>query len=98
LVLAGSGASLHRDEVDKRVVENCRNRRGRLINSPKEVGGWPQLTSKAAEPDSDGDGMPDSWEKLHGLDPKDGADGNRDRDEDGYTNLEEYLSALCQLR
>ncbi len=43
--------------------------------------------------DSDGDGLPDSWENSYGLNPHDstgddGADG--DPDGDGMTNLEEY--------
>lgn len=45
-------------------------------------------------PDSDGDGLPDSWEIEHDLDPLDdtGADGaNGDPDNDGLTNMEEYL-------
>jgi hypothetical protein len=36
--------------------------------------------------------MPDTWERRHGLDETDPADGIRDSDEDGYTNLEEYLN------
>ena len=43
-------------------------------------------------PDADGDGMPDSWELAHGLDPNDPADANRDDDGDGFTNLQEYLN------
>jgi hypothetical protein len=50
------------------------------------------------EPDSDGDGLPDSWETSYGLDPNaadtDGngvADPDEDPDGDGLTNLEEYL-------
>ena len=46
--------------------------------------------------DTDHDGMPDAWEKAHGLDPHDPADRNGDRDGDGYTNLEEYLNSLCE--
>jgi hypothetical protein len=38
--------------------------------------------------------MPDSWEMLHGLDPADPSDRNGDGDNDGYTNLEEYLESL----
>ncbi len=40
-------------------------------------------------PDSDGDGLPDTWENDHGTDPGT-ADGAGDPDGDGYTNFEEY--------
>jgi hypothetical protein len=40
--------------------------------------------------DTDGDGMPDWWEELVGLDP-DIDDANLDYDGDGLTNLEEFL-------
>lgn len=39
--------------------------------------------------DSDGDGLPDWWEKLFGLDPN-LADANGDLDHDGWSNLEEF--------
>ena len=94
LVLAGAGASLRRDAVDRRVVDDVRNRRGRLINSQDQVGGWPMLRSTPAPVDRDRDGMPDTWEVAHGMDPKDPSDGKADRDGDGYTNLEEYLNSL----
>ena len=42
--------------------------------------------------DSDGDGMPDWWEQLHGLDPADPADAHYDADGDGLSNLAEYLA------
>jgi hypothetical protein len=39
--------------------------------------------------DSDGDGMPDCWETLYGLNPRvNDADG--DLDGDGFKNLMEY--------
>jgi len=95
LVLARAGASLHRDAVDQRVVKDVRKRRGKLIDSEEQVGGWPVLRSKPAPVDSDRDGMPDAWEKAHGLNPNDPADRNTDRDGDGYTDLEEYLNSLC---
>ena len=95
-VLASSGASLVRDAVDLRVVRDVRLRQGRLLNSQKEVGGWPVLKSKTAHSDTDRDGMPDEWEREHKLDPKDPTDRNSDPDSDGYTNLEEYLNSLVR--
>ncbi len=40
--------------------------------------------------DSDGDGLPDTWESAHGLDPRNPADATADPDGDGLTNLEEF--------
>lgn len=100
-VLAAAGASLVRDAIDRRVVEEVRmgkpqfGRHG-IIDSQKDVGGWPDLRSLPAPPDADRDGMPDAWEKMHGLNPHDPADRNLDRNGDGYTNLEEYLNELVR--
>jgi hypothetical protein len=94
LVLAHAGASLSRDAVDERVIADVRNRTGRLIDSQDEVGGWPILRTRGVRRDSDGDGMADVWEAAHGLDPEDPKDGLKDRDGDGYTNLEEYINSL----
>jgi len=43
--------------------------------------------------DSDGDGIPDYWEVLNGLNAQDVTDGGVDSDSDGLTNREEYLAA-----
>lgn len=40
--------------------------------------------------DSDGDGMPDNWEALYGLNPHSAADASQDPDGDGLTNLQEF--------
>ncbi|HEX8624056.1 MAG TPA: pectate lyase [Allosphingosinicella sp.] len=96
-VLADAGASLVRDPADARVVASVRARSGRHIDSQAEVGGWPELASGSPWTDSDGDGMPDGWETRHRLDPRNPADGNADRDGDGYTELEEWLNALVEL-
>jgi lysophospholipase L1-like esterase/pectate lyase len=94
-VLARAGVSLKRDAVDVRVIENVRNKRGKVIDSQDDVGGWPLLESLPAPVDTDQDGMPDAWENGHRLNPRNADDRNEDRDRDGYTNLEEYLNGLC---
>jgi pectate lyase len=81
----------NRDEVDARLVREYRNGTGQLIASVEEGRGFPVLATGTAYPDSDGDGMADSWEKARGLDPKQN-DSAADRDGDGYTNLEEFLN------
>jgi len=104
LVLTDAGATLpRRDPLDARVVEEVRTGTARfgetyegggkgIIDSQKAVGGWPELRSTAAPPDSDKDGMPDAWERQFGLDPQAASDNAQDQDKDGYTNLEEYLN------
>ncbi len=42
--------------------------------------------------DSDGDGMPDQWERDNRLDPADASDAAKDADGDGVSNLAEYLA------
>jgi hypothetical protein len=93
-VLAKAGA-WPRDAVDERVIQSVINKTGRIIDSQTQVGGWPALRATMAPVDSDGDGMPDWWETLHGLDPNNPDDRNHDRTGDGYTNLEEYLNWLA---
>ena len=63
-----------------------------MIDSQADVGGWPQLKSLPAPLDSDADGMPDEWEKRYGLDSQDASNTSQDTDNDGYTNIEEYLN------
>ncbi len=93
-VLAKAGASKARDSVDERIVAGVRGRTGRLINSQRDVGGWPVLKGGPAWVDGDGDGMPDDWERARGFDPKDALDSAKDRDGDGFTNLEDWLNSL----
>lgn len=49
-------------------------------------GHWP-----LAVKDTDGDGIPDAWERRAGLNWENPADGTWDQDQDGETNLQAYL-------
>ena len=62
-----------------------------FITDPSEVGGWPDYQGTPYQ-DADGDGLPDDWEKAHGLNPLDASDAALDADKDGYTNIEECLN------
>lgn len=97
LVLAHAGATLpNRDPVDTRIIESVRTGRpafgNGIINTPADVGGWPEYKSAPAPADTDHDGMPDEWEEKFGLNSNDPSDGATDKDGDGYTNVEEWLN------
>jgi hypothetical protein len=47
--------------------------------------------------DRDGDGMPDTFETLYGLNPDNPNDATLDADGDGVTNLQEYLNATLPI-
>ena len=64
-----------------------------IIDTQKDVGGWPELKSKPAPNDTDHDGMPDEWEDKNNLD-KDNPDDRNIVAADGYTMLEKYLNSF----
>lgn len=111
-VLSISGASLRRDEVDKRVTEETKtgkftfqgsngSSKG-LIDSQVDVGGWPEYKATSEETgrvkDTDKDGIPDYYEDLFGLDKDKASDAKAvSLDVNGrYTNLEMYLHYLVR--
>ncbi len=106
-VLSLAGCSFKRDTVDARLVDETKNgtihftgSNGSLngmIDSQKDVGGWPEYKSEAFKVDTDLDGMPDDWEAEKSLDPKSAADGKLVKlNQEGYTNLEVYLNGLVE--
>jgi hypothetical protein len=46
----------------------------------------------ATDTDNDDDGMPDAWELQYSFNPFDANDATQDLDDDGRTNLQEYLA------
>ncbi len=98
-VLAEAGATLpQRDPVDVRVVRHVQTGTGEIIDSQREVGSWPDYRTQEPPMDSDADGMPDEWERKHNLDARDPGDSRQDQDDDGYTNIEEYLNGTDPRR
>ncbi|HOV71453.1 MAG TPA: T9SS type A sorting domain-containing protein [Dysgonamonadaceae bacterium] len=107
-VTSFAGASLKRDAVDTRIVNNVLNgtvtvtsgsngSTGGFIDSQADVGGWPEYTYDPASvpSDTDADGMPDDWETSKGLNPNDATDGSTKTLDGQYTNVEVYLNELA---
>jgi hypothetical protein len=65
-----------------------------IITDVSQVGGYPDYKGSPYK-DSDNDGMPDAWELKHGLNPKNAVDATADRDQDGYTNIEEFINSVA---
>lgn len=100
-VLKSVGCDFSRDAYDREVLRQMQEGIGTfgkngIINSPEDVGGWPVLKAGTVLKDSDGDGMPDKWERKHGLNPKDEMDASGYKLDKGYTNIEAYLNGLVQ--
>ncbi len=97
-VIAHAGASLVRDAVDELLISQLRSfgSQGQIVNTEDDnliANNVGNVESAAAALDTDQDGMPDAWETARGLNPNQ-ADDSSDDDNDGYTNIEEYLSCL----
>ncbi|WP_026905038.1 pectate lyase family protein [Pedobacter glucosidilyticus] len=102
-VLTYGGASLKRDAIDTRIVGEVRNgtatfsgsvsRLLGIIDKQSDVGGWPFLTQTSVLTDTDGDGMPDDWEKAKKLDHTKANASSKDLST-GYDNIEVYVNSL----
>ena len=111
-VLAYSGASLYRDEIDARYMEEAKTGtakyKGSITQSPgiidkvADVNGYTEANfgtaTRPADFDTDKDGIPDAWEIANGLDPNDATDAlTYSLDSKGYyTNLEVYANSLVE--
>ena len=100
-LLPDVGASLpYRDLADCYMVDEVLSfgKKGNLITNENELPiGVPTSWAwfKGEKPaDSDGDGMPDAWEKANGTDPtKDDAMTIADN---GYANIENYVNSITR--
>ena len=111
-VLEYAGASLYRDDVDARYMQEAREGTATytgsvtgtpgLVDLVSDVNGYTHENFPSAQRpegyDTDQDGMPDEWEKAHGLDPNDAADALAySLDERGmYQNIELYCNSIVE--
>ena len=111
-VLAYVGASLYRDEIDARYMEEAKTGtatyKGSITKSPgiidkvSDVNGYTESNfgtgTRPADFDTDKDGIPDEWEKANGLNPNDASDAlTYSLDKKGYyTNIEVYANSLVE--
>ncbi len=116
-VLIYAGASLHRDAVDTRYMQEAADgtttyigtatktgdgktitHRPGIIDFVKDQGGYELESATRPEGfDTDGDGMPDEWEKANGLDPNTDDAAEYTLDKIGfYTNVEVYCNSLVE--
>lgn len=111
-VLANAGASLFRDEIDTRYMEEAKTGtaqyKGSITLSPgiidkvSDVNGYTENTfatgSRPEGFDSDNDGIPDDWETANGLNPNDASDALTYSIDSKryYTNIEVYANSLVE--
>ena len=111
-VLAYVGASLYRDEIDARYMEEAKTGtatyKGSITNSPgiidkvSDVKGYTEANfgtgTRPADFDTDKDGIADEWEKANGLNPNDASDAlTYSLDKKGYyKNIEVYANSLVE--
>ncbi|MEZ0129529.1 hypothetical protein AB9T88_07085 [Flavobacterium sp. LBUM151] len=100
------------DKHDNRIIEETlkgtftykgsKSGLGGMIDSEKDLGDLDEYPTekRAADWDTDHDGLPNWWEAAKGLNENskagDFADTNLDADKDGFTQLDEYLDWMAQ--
>ena len=104
VVLQSAGASYRRDTLDSRIIRDVTNRTGKIIDVQggfrhgtaygQTVNAWPALAAMPALRDTDGDGMPDDWERGNKLDPNNASDASLKSLHNQYTNIEMYCNGL----
>jgi hypothetical protein len=95
LISTIGATSPSRDSVDTRVLGYVSAGAGGMLpTSQTDVGGWPTLAAGTAPTDTDGDGMPDTWEQANGT-------NYQAADADGYvgssyTNIERWINSFFE--
>lgn len=99
----------NRNPIDQRIIDSVSAGTGAIIadlTAGVQATEWATVLSqqtvgrsapftRESDWDTDRDGLPGYWEVKHGLDP-DVAGHNGDFDDDGYTDLEEYINEIAE--
>jgi hypothetical protein len=95
LAIKQVGSSKSRDGVDKALITQVQSfgKEGALISDEASMGGVGTINGGTAPTDTDGDGIPDDFERANGLNPNDASDAMK-IGASGYTNLEVYVNSL----
>ncbi|HTL08963.1 MAG TPA: hypothetical protein VL307_11915, partial [Chitinophagaceae bacterium] len=103
-ILQWVGASYKRDTLDARILNDVQQRKGKIIDVQGGYAhgtayditqkAWPALATANSPADTDKDGMPDSWERSHGLNPASAADASLYTLNKWYTNVEVFMNSI----
>lgn len=86
------------DSLDAQVIDDVLNCTGQVIDRVDQVGGWPDIATinPAGIVDSDGDGLPDAWEKTRdALDWTHADDPWAIDPSSGMSHVETWLATLA---
>ena len=67
-----------------------------IITDPIQVGGYPVYKGTPYK-DADNDGLPNTWESAHGLNPNNASDAGKIT-KSGYSNIEIYLNSVVDIK
>ncbi|GAB2943880.1 hypothetical protein GCM10027048_05770 [Hymenobacter coalescens] len=103
-VIDSAGACYpRRDQVDGLMIDEVRSKgtQGYYVYNESDLpfanGGLGEVFGAPTPPDSDQDGMPDSWETSHGLNPQNAADAVAfSTAQPAYLNVEVYVNSLIK--
>lgn len=90
---AGRDTQQGLDAVDSYYIDQAKAGTGSRRTNISDAD-YPTLLVGTPYADADSDGMDDVWEEKVGLNNTNGSDGNDDRNNDGFTNLEDFLHSL----
>lgn len=82
-----------RDATDQRLIDDFTAKRGQWIDSQNDKGGWETYTRGTYPTDTDGDGMPDAFERKMGYNINVN-DASVDSNGDGFLNIEHYINGI----